>query len=538
MKEDLMIKSVLLGGFDKKEVLALIERIQSEHFDESENLKKKDEEIEAVKAKIAQYEDRLESERKRFSALAALNDEYCERIYNLEEQIKEQNLKFENIQEDCDRLKKVESQIGALLVDAVLYSDKMTEKAKNAATSITSDAKQALVSTAEDVGKLSVEIAQISVDFKSDITALVEKVEILSNSLSVFSARLEMDFDAGREEPYDGQEVFDHFVSQYNKTVSDQPYEKNDESPEHDQNKSNSDENPDKSFADTQSAVEPGTTDTISETGPLVSVDVDDRHDYPMSETTQADETELTKDIGEPIQSAEAIHIESAPSNLGMDVIEENNSDIIKSTSDDNNMDELDQNKTDITEDIKSTHTTDDLNDAHSPDDTTMTEEQAVTEEPSIKEDLEITEEPSMTEVPDNVIESDPVQEDANSFLDLLESDTGTKTMQESAHNETITTGTESSENSGETTASAEEETANESPAIPEEIEAALQLQKHVEPEQGFEIEVFPDSEDEAVPETDTENSDADLVTGAAAPAKARDISESDVDELLKLFSE
>ncbi|NLX94114.1 MAG: hypothetical protein GXZ02_09765, partial [Clostridiales bacterium] len=216
MNEDILIKSVLFGGFDKNEVLKYIEKIQSEHYDESETIKRKDEERESLKEKVAQFEDKLASERRRFSALASLNDEYCERIYNLEEQMKEQSARFDNIQDDCNRLKKVEAQIGALLVDAVLYSDKMTEKAKTAATSITADAKNALVSTAEGVSELSSEIVQISSGFSNDITTLVEKVESLSASLSLFADRFETECDVSREKSYDAQEVFEHFFAQQN----------------------------------------------------------------------------------------------------------------------------------------------------------------------------------------------------------------------------------------------------------------------------------------------------------------------------------
>ena len=183
MEEDVLIKSVLFGGFDKNEVLKYIEKIQSEHYDESETIKQKEQEIEILKEKVAQFEDNLASERKRFLDLAVLNDKYCEKIYNLEEQMKDQCLRFDSIQDDCNRLKKVEAQIGALLVDAVLYSDKMTEKAKTVATNITSDAKNALTSTAENVNELSAEIAQVSTGFSKDLMTLVKRVENLSANL-------------------------------------------------------------------------------------------------------------------------------------------------------------------------------------------------------------------------------------------------------------------------------------------------------------------------------------------------------------------
>lgn len=524
MREDLLIKSVLFGGFDKKEVLALIEKIQSEHFDESENIKKKDEEIEAVKAKVAQFEDRLESERRRFTALAALNDEYCERIYNLEEQIKEQNTKFESIQDDCDRLKKVEAQIGALLVDAVLYSDKMTEKAKKAATSITSDAKQALVSTADDVGKLSVEIAQLSGDFKSDITALVEKVEILSNSLCTFTARLDTEFDADGEEPYDGQEVFDHFISQYDKTTHEQPGDGNCEASQLKQNEIDAEsemtddiepaleddtEGPAEEPSDTEDDIEPSTNESDlkdeqqdEEADNLLSVAVIDDIDVNIQEIAEDIETVLEAD---ETQDADETSYIQEPAIMG--------------EHDDTVKEEVSQEKSDSILDL---HKAEDAADVtpESNDPEAYNEEMAYTEDAADTFNLEgkstaeeLTESPEDSHAEpqaDQEPESEPEQEPE--FLG-------------------------DSVNELEPEIDPEHELEPEPEPEPEpetEPELEPEPEPELEPEPAPQLEQETEPESKTVPDTTVSRETPDTTE----TIRMRDISENDVEELLKLFSD
>ena len=91
MSDNVIIKSAFFGGFNKEEVLKYIEKIQSEHIAEIDRFKQKDEEKEQAFQKIKELEGQIVSERSRFAALTALNDEYCERIYGLEEKQKDLN---------------------------------------------------------------------------------------------------------------------------------------------------------------------------------------------------------------------------------------------------------------------------------------------------------------------------------------------------------------------------------------------------------------------------------------------------------------
>lgn len=212
MGEDAIIKSVMFGGFDKEDVLKYIEKIQTEHLAEMEIMKQKQAETEKAWIRVKELEEQLAAESSRFSALTRLNDEYCEKIYALEEQQKELNKKFESMQEDCNRLKSVESQIGSLLLNAALYSDKITQKAKLAASGVTDDARQNIVSANEDVSRIGSDFSQAASTFSNDISAISSKIEDLSETLTSLAGRLSIE-NNGQEKLDKEQETFTDFFN-------------------------------------------------------------------------------------------------------------------------------------------------------------------------------------------------------------------------------------------------------------------------------------------------------------------------------------
>jgi len=212
VNEDILIKSVMFGGFNKEEVLKYIEKIQSEHLAQIEEMKHKQYETEQALLQVKELELQLEAEKKRFSALTKLNDEYCEKIYALEEQKKELNNKFESMQEDCGRMKSVETQIGSLLLNAALYSDKITQKAKQTANNVTENARQNIVSANEDVCRLGLDISQTASVFSKDISTISEKIKDLSETLSSLEKRLGIENETDEKEDA-SQETFSEFFN-------------------------------------------------------------------------------------------------------------------------------------------------------------------------------------------------------------------------------------------------------------------------------------------------------------------------------------
>ena len=288
MKEDAVLKKALIGGFKKKDVLSLIEKIQTDRIDDSEALKNKDLELEAIKDEVAKLEDRLEAEKKRFTALASLNDDYCERIYDLEEEIRTQSAEIEGIKEDFGRLKKVESQIGTLLVDAVLYSDRVTERAKTTADNITSNAKQSLSSTAIDVCRLSQDIAKVSAEFSSEISLVLNKVDALSKTLNELTQTFISKVEEENFERYDASLVVESFLAEDENAEIDENVP--DEIAEYDLQENDGDASFDE--------YDDSSTDSFSENF---------KFDASEQEEEEEEETEAAEDLVDTVESDEQI---------------------------------------------------------------------------------------------------------------------------------------------------------------------------------------------------------------------------------------
>ena len=288
MKEDAVLKKALIGGFKKKDVLSLIEKIQTDRIDDSEALKNKDLELEAIKDEVAKLEDRLEVEKKRFTALASLNDDYCERIYDLEEEIRTQSAEIEGIKEDFGRLKKVESQIGTLLVDAVLYSDRVTERAKTTADNITSNAKQSLSSTAIDVCRLSQDIAKVSAEFSSEISLVLNKVDALSKTLNELTQTFISKVEEENFERYDASLVVESFLAEDENAEIDENVP--DEIAEYDLQENDGDASFDE--------YDDSSTDSFSENF---------KFDASEQEEEEEEETEAAEDLVDTVESDEQI---------------------------------------------------------------------------------------------------------------------------------------------------------------------------------------------------------------------------------------
>lgn len=217
MSADMIFRNALFGGFHKEDVLKYIESMQREFVEQLQAAGQEDTQNAESAEHIRTLEEQLASQEKRFSALAELNDEYCRQIYLLEEQVAGFARRFDSVEEECSRLKKVEAQIGALLVDAVVFSDRVTQKAQQAAQEVSEQAKKTIEETAQDVGHISRDIAEISADFSRDVAKLVERIETLSDSLTSFVSKFDREScnPEDAEKPYAHQESFAEFFSQF-----------------------------------------------------------------------------------------------------------------------------------------------------------------------------------------------------------------------------------------------------------------------------------------------------------------------------------
>ena len=101
------------------------------------------------------------------------------------------NEKLNSVEVGCERAKDVEGQIGALVLDALLYSDKIIRSAKASAKGISNQTRQTIEEAASGVDEIGEDISQMSDNFGVVVASLVSKINSLSSNLNSVADKLD-----------------------------------------------------------------------------------------------------------------------------------------------------------------------------------------------------------------------------------------------------------------------------------------------------------------------------------------------------------
>ena len=123
------------------------------------------------------------------------DEEYAKKIFALEDEVNSLNEKLNSVEVGCERAKDVEGQIGALVLDALLYSDKIIRSAKASAKGISNQTKQTIEEAASGVDEIGEDISQMSDNFGVVVASLVSKINSLSTNLSSVADKLDSQED-------------------------------------------------------------------------------------------------------------------------------------------------------------------------------------------------------------------------------------------------------------------------------------------------------------------------------------------------------
>ena len=219
MANDIIFKTKAFGGFNKEEVMTYINRLISEKeelenkckeiTDENNNLKN---EVSEISQKLKAAEEKADNEvKEREDVLKILEAEreVKEAIYNEKEEFnveilklnKELNelknkpvlteedaevLKAENtkLKAECDKLKAMEQQVGAAMLDARLRSDELVKEAEEKANLVRKDVYDAIGDTALKIDELSGGITEIARNFTKAVSEVEMRINLLTGNMS------------------------------------------------------------------------------------------------------------------------------------------------------------------------------------------------------------------------------------------------------------------------------------------------------------------------------------------------------------------
>lgn len=219
MANDVIFKTKAFGGFNKEEVMTYINRLISEKeelenkckelTDEKNSLKNevseisqelKDAEENSQKAS-EEYESvlkLLDAEREIRDAICKEKDEFGVEILKLNNELNElknkpvlteedaEVLKTENakLKAECDKLKAMEQQVGAAMLDARLRSDELIKEAEEKADLVRKDVYDAIGDTALKIDELSGGITEIARNFTKAVSEVEMRINLLTGNMS------------------------------------------------------------------------------------------------------------------------------------------------------------------------------------------------------------------------------------------------------------------------------------------------------------------------------------------------------------------
>lgn len=219
MANDIIFKTKAFGGFNKEEVMTYINRLISEKeelenkckalTEEKNNLKN---EVSEISQKLKTAEDKAESEiKEREEVLKILDaereirdavckekDEFGVEILKLNKELTElknkpvlseedaEVLKAENakLKAECDKLKAMEQQVGAAMLDARLRSDELVKEAEEKANLVRKDVYDAIGDTALKIDELSGGITEIARNFTKAVSEVEMRISVLTGNMS------------------------------------------------------------------------------------------------------------------------------------------------------------------------------------------------------------------------------------------------------------------------------------------------------------------------------------------------------------------
>ena len=219
MANDIIFKTKAFGGFNKEEVMTYINRLISEKealetkckelTDENNNLKNQatenSQKLQEAEEKLLKADEQHNEDQQRLKVERDINTSVCEEKEKLNVEILKLNkelselknkpvlseedaeiLKAENakLKNECDKLKAMEQQVGAAMLDARLRSDELVKEAEEKANLVRKDVYDAIGDTALKIDELSGGITEIARNFTKAVSEVEMRISVLTGNMS------------------------------------------------------------------------------------------------------------------------------------------------------------------------------------------------------------------------------------------------------------------------------------------------------------------------------------------------------------------
>jgi len=182
MENGKFFRSSMFGGFNKQDVMTYIEQLQSELAD--------------VKTQFAQLENQFNAQSAQLEKIPVLEKE-LENKNEVEQQnaallsqIEALRAGQQKAQDEYDKVKTAEAQLGAAFVDARRYSDEIVAAARERAADVSKQASDDIANKAEQIRSVASDAEKITLEMRQKMEALSRSISDLSGKMSAVAVTL------------------------------------------------------------------------------------------------------------------------------------------------------------------------------------------------------------------------------------------------------------------------------------------------------------------------------------------------------------
>ena len=175
MENGKVFRGSVFGGFNKQDVMNYVEQLQNEMASVKQQLKELENQLDAQSAELERIPE-LESQLERMQQVEQQNTELMTEVERLSRD-------SQKAQDEYEKVKSAEAQLGAAFVDARRYSDEIITAAKDRAADVSKQASDDIALKAEQIRRVASDAERITAEMRA-------KMESVSRSISDLSAKM------------------------------------------------------------------------------------------------------------------------------------------------------------------------------------------------------------------------------------------------------------------------------------------------------------------------------------------------------------
>ncbi len=200
MDKDFIFRSSVFGGYKKKDVMGYLTELNAEKASlqqqyavvshDAVSFSRRVSELETQAATLSAVTAQLESERQKAAELQRDGEALKSENELLKTRLSLLESEKARLTADCEKLQAVEAQLGAAMLDARVYSERMMTDAGEKAATVNKETGDAINRAAVRVGALSGNLGELSTLFNKALAELEERVRLLVSDMEKAAAEM------------------------------------------------------------------------------------------------------------------------------------------------------------------------------------------------------------------------------------------------------------------------------------------------------------------------------------------------------------